>query len=708
MDNIVLKNKYLSIKEIAKITEISERTLKYRCKACKYLTRTVPSVGGSCGMKYEILVSSLEPELQEKILYTPNSRSVENNPVAPVSLDFTSINQNLQLTEDAARVSSFSSENRSNISNTYKHGSDNILPFSLVSNNQRNLSIGDNLTRPLKQMVNTVPVSLDNRVVPEETRKVALAKYDALCLWQEYRADRAGKKEADNEFLEGYNKGFLAPDLYNMTGKLTLKTLYRWKKLTEGNGYTSLIPNYNYTGYLELNTSLTDEEIEGFKNLYYNDARMNIGAAYNLLKFYFEQQGKPIHSESVFRKFVNYVNANHKDFAVISREGTKAYNDKVGMYIHRDISDVNPGDVLVADGNKLDFMVLNPFTGRPCRATLVVYLDWISFDVAGYEIMISENSQCISSALRNSILRLGKIPKMVYMDNGKAFRGSYFTGCKNLKNCGFKGIYGNLGINLIIANAYSGRSKVVERFFRNFVQSFPPLISSYIGNCIENRPAHCRRDEKFQKELHKNDKIPTIEQAKMMLDAWLEYYRTRPCPHDKTKTIGEVFKSGCGTGVDVDMLDELMLAGDVRTLKRNIIRILGLEYQSPALHGKEMKVLVRYSLFDITKVRVYTLKNEFICEAPLVTYVPAIAKEGSALDMYTYKMQLKQQKELKNMAHKKAKAIMGGKKGFVDFGFTDVIETTPVRKLDKPKPKLEITIYENIHKEKANKPKYEI
>ena len=36
--------------------------------------------------------------------------------------------------------------------------------------------------------------------------------------------------------------------------------------------------------------------------------------------------------------------------------------------------------------------------------------------------MMTENTQCIASALRNSILNLGIIPKVVYQDNGKAIK----------------------------------------------------------------------------------------------------------------------------------------------------------------------------------------------------------------------------------------------------------------------------------------------
>lgn len=42
--------------------------------------------------------------------------------------------------------------------------------------------------------------------------------------------------------------------------------------------------------------------------------------------------------------------------------------------------------------------------------------------------MLEENTQNIASALRNAILNLGKIPKFVYLDNGRAFRGKYFMG----------------------------------------------------------------------------------------------------------------------------------------------------------------------------------------------------------------------------------------------------------------------------------------
>ena len=58
---------------------------------------------------------------------------------------------------------------------------------------------------------------------------------------------------------------------------------------------------------------------------------------------------------------------------------------------------------------------------------MVGFLDWKSTALVGYEIMMTENIQCIASALRNAIINLGVIPKVVYQDNGKSIQGEVFS-----------------------------------------------------------------------------------------------------------------------------------------------------------------------------------------------------------------------------------------------------------------------------------------
>ena len=150
--------------------------------------------------------------------------------------------------------------------------------------------------------------------------------------------------------------------------------------------------------------------------------RLSIGKAIALTKYKLKEQGQSfIPADITFRRYVKWFKDNNYDKWILARDGEKALSDKVEPYIKRDASLLEVGDILVADGHKLAFQVINPFTGKPTRATLVGFLDWMSTALVGYEIMLEENTQCIASALRNAIINLDMIPKVVYKDNGREF-----------------------------------------------------------------------------------------------------------------------------------------------------------------------------------------------------------------------------------------------------------------------------------------------
>lgn len=97
--------------------------------------------------------------------------------------------------------------------------------------------------------------------------------------------------------------------------------------------------------------------------------------------------------------------------------------------------------------------------------TLVLFFDGRSNMPLGWEVMATENVDCISSAFRRSCMYLGKFPRVIYMDNGRAFRAKYFEGCDDFEQAGFLGLYRELGCEIVHAWPYHGQSKTVERFF---------------------------------------------------------------------------------------------------------------------------------------------------------------------------------------------------------------------------------------------------
>ena len=485
------------------------------------------------------------------------------------------------------------------------------------------------------------------KYTPEKAKQNALAKLDLIRKWQDFRRKAVNKLQADYDFVKLHNTS--NSYLFNVLGKISRGSLHRWKASLDGTeDYTRLIPNYKYVSVNEYRTCLTDEEIKIFMGLLLHPNRICIGKAIALTKYKLKEQGQSfIPADITFRRYVKWFKDNNYDKWVLARDGEKALSDKVEPYIKRDASLLDVGDILVADGHKLAFQVINPFTGKPCRATLVGFLDWKSTALVGYEIMLEENTQCIASALRNAIINLDMIPKIVYQDNGRAFRAKYFTDDKGFGELGFYGLYAKLGIETVFARPYNARSKVIERFFKEFQEGFEKLMPSYVGSSIINKPAYLKRNEKFHSNLH-NNYIPTIEETIKMIDMWLKFKNSQPCTNAPNMTITEVLENRKKQNIDKSLLDDLMLATEVKTIQRNGVRFLNCDYFDERFYGLRGKVLVKYNLFDLTNVKVFTPKGEYLCTAERVTETHPMAKLlGTVEDLEDYKQKIQKQQKLR-------------------------------------------------------------
>ena len=159
---------------------------------------------------------------------------------------------------------------------------------------------------------------------------------------------------------------------------------------------------------------------------------------------------------------------------------------------------------------------------------------------------------------------------------------------------------------------YNARAKTIERFLKNFKILFERLLPSFVGSSITDKPAYMMRNEKFHKENH-NEFIPTIEQLNQMITYWMEFHYSQPCPNVKGKTIGEVLNEGKGDGVDIQKLDDLMLAQEVKTIHRNGIRFLKADYYNEALYGLRERIIIKYSLFDLSNDQRFLILKAGFC-----------------------------------------------------------------------------------------------
>lgn len=493
---------------------------------------------------------------------------------------------------------------------------------------------------------------------PEKCKEIALARLDIVHKWLEYRHTQKNKLKADYDFVKLHNTG--NSHLFEILGKISRGSLHRWHSMLNGTeDYTLLLPQYKYSSVNDYRTVLNEHEIKIFMSLLLHPNRINIGKAISLTKYKLKEEGQTfIPADITFRRYAKWYKDNNYDKWILARDGEKALSDKVEHYIKRDASLLEVGDVLVADGHKLAFQVINPFTGKQTRATLVGFLDWKSTALVGYEIMMEENTQCIASALRNSIINLDMIPKVVYQDNGRAFRAKYFCDDKGFSELGFNGLYSKLGIETVFARPYNARAKVIERFWKEFQEGFEKLLPSYIGSSVATKPAYIMRNEKFHEALH-NNYIPTIQETIKMIDMWLNFKNSQPCPNAPDKTVVQVLESRKQQNIDINLLDNLMLKTEVKTIQRNGIRFLNCDYYDERLYGFKSKVLIKYNLFDLTSIKVYTLKGEYLCTAERVTESHPMAKIlGTVQDLEDYKQKIEKQKKLRRKTINSVKQIL--------------------------------------------------
>ena len=133
-----------------------------------------------------------------------------------------------------------------------------------------------------------------------------------------------------------------------------------------------------------------------------------------------------------------------------------------------------------------------------------------------------------------------------------------------------------------------------------------------------------------------------------MIDMWLSFKNSQPCPNAPNKTISEVLLKRKRQNIDINTLDDLMLATEVKTIQRNGIRFLNCDYFDEMLYGFKSKVLIKYNLFDLTSIKVFTPKGEYLCTAKRLTETHPMAKLlGDVKDFEDYKQKIVKQRQLK-------------------------------------------------------------
>ena len=554
------------------------------------------------------------------------------------------------------------------------------------------------------------PISGANDISEE-----ALAKYQVCRMLDMVLMNSSRKVRAVENFVVSFNAG-MYKTLLDIIGPISVRSVYRWYKLLKDNGWELSVLEPGWNKIERTNRTISNREAEILIPLILNPNRPLISEIIKQAKEEFLKRGIAIKSDVTYRRFINEWSKKNVDLWTLGRYGMKAFNDKIMKDILRDKDRVEAGDIVVADGHTLNVMVINPLTGKPQRMTLIMFFDFKSSMPLGWEIMPTENVQAIASALRRTILLLGRffinpytegdgkevgfVPRVVYLDNGKAFRAKYFNGVKDFRDTIIPGLFGKLGIEVMYATPYHGQSKTVERWFRTLGE-MERRLPAYTGTSISGKPAMLLRNEKLHKRLFDNTPIE-VESLAATLQEYIKEYAEQPhqdgqykglCPAEifmhsinKLKSQPERLK---GRIISKSELNYLMLSDETRIITKNGIRFRGNYYyneEMPRIIGS--RVVIKYDIWDDRDILVLDEKERFLFIASKedMRYHPAARLLGTEEDVAMLQEALIEKQRMKRETVEEFKAIVAMRVEEVD----KTAKTEKTERADKKKKESEM------------------
>lgn len=296
-------------------------------------------------------------------------------------------------------------------------------------------------------------------------------------------------------------------------------------------------------------------------------------------------------------------------------------------YVRRDLSGLDPLDVVQSDGHCLDAEVLHPRHGHPFRPEMTSIIDLATRMCVGWSAGLAENALGVTEAIVYMVTRWG-IPAVWYVDNGSGYNNQLMDD----ERTGLLARIQTTKLNRLPNNPQAGG--YVERSHQSIWIKGAKRLPAYMGKDM---------DRQAGKLVHKISRAE-IKQAGTTrhMMAWPEFlawaealvqeynntpHRGLPRITDpvtgrrRHMTPAESWAEAVARGwspalVSAAEAADLTRPYEIRTVTRGMVSVLGNSYFSRVLadwHGHE--VMVGYDVHDASMVYVRDMDGRLICEA---------------------------------------------------------------------------------------------
>jgi putative transposase len=295
-------------------------------------------------------------------------------------------------------------------------------------------------------------------------------------------------------------------------------------------------------------------------------------------------------------------------------------------YAKRDVSGLDPLDVIEMDGHTADFEVAHPAHGGPFRPEITTVIDVKTRLAIGWSAGLAESAHAVMDALRNAIEKRG-VPAILYVDRGSGYEAAVMSDA-------VIGLLARLGIRHERSLPYNSQARGrIERAHRTIWVRWAKTLPTYVGRDMDKEVA-TKVHKLTRRELTKRGGsllLPWgtfIERAQAEVDA----YNNRP--HRGLAKITdpssgrlrhaapeEAWRLALEGGFEPQHLEEPETVDLFRphrevTARRGLVQLFGNSYFHQALadYGGD-RVVVAYDMHDASRVWVKDGDGRHICIA---------------------------------------------------------------------------------------------
>lgn len=307
-------------------------------------------------------------------------------------------------------------------------------------------------------------------------------------------------------------------------------------------------------------------------------------------------------------------------------------------YKKRDTRTIAPLDVALIDGHTFKAKVRHPIHGAPFAPEVTVVLDAATRKITGWSVSLSENTIAVGDAIRRAVGTHGQMA-LAYTDNGGGETAKAL-------DCPVAGLFARLGTEhrTGIPGHPQGHG-LIERSWQTHMIRCARQFGSYqggdadSGNVRRARLEFAREQTALKRAEQSGDvvrlsaKAPSWQQFMQAVEQAVHDYNTlhrhrglprhASGPHaGKHMTPAEAWAAWL-VPEDQDIpsaatLRHLFMPAVLRTPKRGWVEFLGGSYFADELMHRAVdgnQVRLHYDLHDSSRVWIWTLDGEFVCEA---------------------------------------------------------------------------------------------